>query len=94
MSFLVAEKLAISVLLDSDFYDKNVEATKQRLKVVEMDEQTAVPIISQHPKSQVEALLPEDQRLQPRKPLASTNVKAAGEVKLPSPSQNCVEMKT
>ena len=92
VTFLVADKLAVAVILGCDFCDKHVEAIKPRLKIVEMDTGSIVPIVLQPTKSQLEALLPEDQQFQPRKPRTSPKIKVRRRTKLPPPSQTWVEV--
>lgn len=47
VKILVAEKLATSVILGCDFCYKNVAVIGPRLAIVEMDDESTVPIVRQ-----------------------------------------------
>ena len=59
--FLVAKDLATAIVLGCNYFDQHVECIKPRRRIIEMDDGSTTPIVRRASRSQVEALLPEEQ---------------------------------
>ena len=94
VSFLVAEKLATSVILGCDFCDQHIDAIKPRLATVTMDDGSTVPIIRQPSKANTSTPLPDAQCFSTRKDKTSPKIKTTRRVKLTAATQTWVEVVT
>jgi len=75
ISFYVVERLATSVILGCNFCDKHVEAIRPRLRLVEMDDGTTIPIIRRPEAARLnDAPIPEEQRWVPNKRRSSRGI--------------------
>ena len=61
VQFFVAKELATAIVLGCDYCDQHVECIKPRRRIIEMDDGSTTPIVRRASRSQVEALLPEEQ---------------------------------
>ena len=94
VDFLVAEKLATAVILGCDYCDKYVECIKPRLRLVELDDGSTVPIVRQSSRTQAQALLPEEQQDPKRVTRTSPKIKVMKLTRLQPASQTWVEVVT
>lgn len=71
VNYLLVEKLSISAILGSNLCNFHVEALKEMLAIIQMDESSTVPIIRQPANANITLPFPEEQDLNTRKESAS-----------------------
>ena len=93
VEFVVAERLAVPLILGADYCDRFVEAIRPRKRLVELDDGTEIPIV-RRPSKRHEASppLPTEQEFIPRDGRVSPKLRAAERVTLNPGTQTWVKV--
>ena len=93
VDFIVAERLAVPVILGADYCDRFVEAIRPRKRLVEMEDGTEIPIV-RRPSKRPEAAppLPAAQEFVPKDGRVSTKLRAAENILLKPSTQAWVKV--
>ena len=94
VQLLVAEELETAIILGCDYCDEHVECIKPRRRIIGMDDGSMTPIVRRASRSQVEALLPEEQVDEERRKRISPKIKVTKFTRLPPGSQTFVTVRT